>query len=241
MQRWRLHLDLSTAFPRHDCIWPGRARRAHPQPSDSGGLCSRAWGAGVVAAGRTRRLLVRGTAGRWWCENGGDGGWGGRWAGGREQAGASDGGQNHQKRSRWAPIFQSGDEIEALVNRTVAVAGRAAPQSISAGGVDAQKDPPALAGVVAFQLGTGPRRRADGGAPPLWSATDFSRLPPRPEAQQEISGALARAATAYNFGTPAPPPQFHRIPFPPVLTLHFRRSSRPLQDGAPTTIPSPSA
>jgi hypothetical protein len=35
------------------------------QVTYSGGLCSRAWGAGVVAAGRTRRLparpLVRGT------------------------------------------------------------------------------------------------------------------------------------------------------------------------------------
>lgn len=62
-------------------------------------------------------------------------------------------------------FFNPATKFEALVNRSVAVAERAAPQSISAGGVDAQKGPPpALAGVVAFQLGTGPRRRADGGS-----------------------------------------------------------------------------
>lgn len=134
-------------------------------------------------------------------------------------------------------FFNPATKFEALVNRSVAVAGRAAPQSISAGGVDAQKGPPQPWPVWSrFNWGRGHDGGRMGGAPPLWSATDFSRLAPRPEAQQEISGALARAATAYNFGTPAPPPQFHRIPFPPVLTLHFRRPSRPFQDRAPTTI-----
>lgn len=226
-------------FSQHDCIWPGRARRAHPQASDSGGLCSsRAWGAGVVAAGRTRRLLVRGTAGRWWCENGGDGGWGGRWAGGQRAGRCERRGTEPPKARQMGAYFSiRRRKFEALVNRSVAVAGRAAPQSISAGGVDAQKGPPQPWPVWSrFNWGRGHDGGRMGGAPPLWSATDFSRLAPRPEAQQEISGALARAATAYNFGTPAPPPQFHRIPFPPVLTLHFRRSSRPFQDRAPTTI-----
>lgn len=108
-------------------------------------------------------------------------------------------------------FFNPATKFEALVNRSVAVAGRAAPQSISAGGVDAQKGPPQPWPVWSrFNWGRGHDGGRMGGAPPLWSATDFSRLAPRPEAQQEISGALARAATAYNFGTPAPPP-----PIPP--------------------------
>lgn len=92
------------------------------------------------------------------------GGWRGQ-LGGRQRAGASDGGRNHQKRSRWAPIFQSGDEIEALVNRSVAVAGRAAPQSISAGG-DAQKGPPSSPGRCG-RVSIGDGATAEGG----WGST----------------------------------------------------------------------
>lgn len=161
------------------------------------------------------------------------GGWRGQ-LGGKQRAGASDGGQNHQKRSRWAPIFQSGDEIEALVNRSVAVAGRAAPQSISAGG-DAQKGPPLQPWPVWSRFNWG-RGHGGGRMGEHLHCGQRQIFLGWPEPQQEISAALARAATAYNFGTPAPPPQFHRISFPPVLTLHFRRSSRPFQDRAPTTI-----
>lgn len=52
-------------------------------------------------------------------------------------------------------FFNPATKFEALVNRSVAVAGRAAPQSISAGGVDAQKGPPSPGRCGRVSIGNG--------------------------------------------------------------------------------------
>ena len=101
---------------------------------------------------------------------------------------------------------------------------------------------PGLAGVVAFQLGTGHGGWGmgdgrGGGTSTVVSDRFFSAAHPGLKLSRKSALPWLALRTAYNFGTPAPPPQFHRIPFPPVLTLHFRRSSpAPVQDHAPTTI-----
>ena len=169
---------------------------------------------GEVAAGRTKRLLVRGTAGRWWCENGVDGG---RRAAGQVGQVRAAGDKDTKIAAAWAPIFNLASKLRPLFRSRSAISVGGCRESRREGRMP-RKGP----GVIAFQLG-----RGGGQQPPLLTATDFFLGCPGLKLSRKSALPLLARATAYNFAPPALPPKFHRICFLLFSPFIFGASALP--------------